>query len=182
MGGEIHVRSTPGEGSEFRFTVRLSEPVELSNGSARALSAAVNHGATHGIQLRVLVAEDNPVNQRVIQAILAREGHLSTVVSDGRDAVEAARQNAFDLILMDVQMPSMDGFEATAALRAAENGRHTPIVAMTAHAMKGDQQRCLEAGMDDYLTKPIVLENLRAVLARVSSELEQPVEVPALPK
>jgi CheY-like chemotaxis protein len=105
----------------------------------------------------VLVAEDNIVNQRVAAGLLTRRGHRVTVVASGREALVALQRDAFDLILMDVQMPDMDGFEATAAIRARERetGGHIRIVAMTAHAMTGDRDRCLAAGMDDYLSKPI---------------------------
>jgi CheY-like chemotaxis protein/anti-sigma regulatory factor (Ser/Thr protein kinase) len=108
-------------------------------------------------RLRILLAEDNAVNQLVARKLLDRRGHEVTVACNGREALDLFDDRAFDLILMDVQMPEMDGFEATAALRAREagTGRHIPIVAMTAHAMKGDHQRCLEAGMDGYVTKPI---------------------------
>jgi CheY-like chemotaxis protein len=105
----------------------------------------------------VLVAEDNIVNQRVAERLLTRRGHLVTVVNNGREALAAMARGAFDLVLMDVQMPDMDGFEATAAIREEEreSGRHIRIVAMTAHAMNGDRERCLAAGMDGYLSKPI---------------------------
>jgi signal transduction histidine kinase/DNA-binding response OmpR family regulator/HPt (histidine-containing phosphotransfer) domain-containing protein len=106
---------------------------------------------------RILLAEDNPVNQKLALRILEKQGHHITVVNDGESAVVAALEQAFDVILMDVQMPLLNGFEATAAIRQREAplARHTPIVAMTAHAMKGDRQRCLKSGMDDYIAKPI---------------------------
>jgi CheY-like chemotaxis protein len=116
--------------------------------------------------LRVLVAEDNVVNQRVAQALLTKRGHLVTIVENGRQAVEAVENGAFDLVLMDVQMPEMDGCEAAMAIRAREAGtaRHLRIVAMTAHAMSGDRERCFGAGMDGYLSKPIDPAMLRAVV------------------
>ena len=115
----------------------------------------VKIGAASG--LRILLAEDHVINQKVAVAMLRGMGHESTVVADGRRALEAWEAGPFDLILMDIQMPEMDGFEALAAIRARERetGGHVPIVALTAHAMKGDRERCLEAGFDDHLAKPI---------------------------
>ena len=107
--------------------------------------------------MRILVADDNIVNQRVAVGLLERRGHEVTVVSTGAEALEALQTATFDMVLMDVQMPVMGGFEATAAIRAneARSGHHLRIVAMTAHAMSGDRERCLAAGMDGYLAKPI---------------------------
>jgi CheY-like chemotaxis protein len=105
---------------------------------------------------RILLAEDNKVNQLVARRMLESRGHSVTVVNDGRAAVSAALTGGFDLVLMDVQMPEMDGLEATAEIRKRETaGRRLPIVAMTAHAMKSDRDRCLDAGMDGYVTKPV---------------------------
>ncbi len=111
---------------------------------------------------RVLIAEDNIVNQKVAYFMLEKQGHLVTGVRDGKEAVEAMDKGIFDVILMDVQMPNMNGFEATAAIREKEkkSDRHTPIIAMTAHAMKGDREMCLEAGMDDYVPKPLKADEL----------------------
>lgn len=126
--------------------------------------------------LRVLVAEDNPVNQAVAQGILTRAGHAVTLVNNGEEALEAIELERFDLILMDVQMPVMGGIEATQAIRAhearrswaiQEDWRPVPIVAMTAHAMEGDRQRCLDAGMDDYVAKPVTPGALFAAIERV---------------
>jgi CheY-like chemotaxis protein len=122
-------------------------------------------------RLRILLAEDNQVNQKLVGVLLRRDGHDVFVANNGREAVDAARQLVFDVVLMDVQMPLMDGFAATAAIRETEreNGRHTPIVALTAHAMKGDAEKCLAAGMDAYLSKPILLPALRETLARLAA-------------
>jgi CheY-like chemotaxis protein len=123
----------------------------------------------------VLVAEDNPVNQRVVQHLLRKRRWSMTVVDDGREAVAAFERERFDLVLMDVQMPEMDGLEAVTLLRSIErrDGRpHTPVIAVTAHAMSGDRDRCLARGMDGYVTKPLRPDALFAhiddVLARHS--------------
>jgi len=130
--------------------------------------------------LRVLVVEDNPVNQRLTSRLLEKRGHRVTVTANGREAVESVEKQTFDLILMDVQMPEMDGFEATAVIREREkrNSAHTPIIALTAHAMKGDQERCLAAGMDGYLTKPIRSQELDEVLEKYLARRAATVQVP----
>jgi two-component system sensor histidine kinase/response regulator len=121
------------------------------------------------IPLRVLLAEDNLVNQRVAVRLLEKEGHTVVVAGDGAKALEALERQAFDLILMDVQMPVMDGVETTAAIRKLEqsNGAHIPIVAMTAHAMAGDRQKFLSLGMDGYVSKPIHSRDLFDVIENV---------------
>ena len=119
--------------------------------------------------LRVLLAEDNPVNQTLAMRILERLGHKVEVVNNGKEALRQVQAEEFDLILMDVQMPEMDGLEATTAIRQAETGtgKHTPIVAMTAHAMKGDREKCLSAGMDGYLSKPVRIDELKQILSEI---------------
>jgi CheY-like chemotaxis protein len=133
--------------------------------------------------LQILLAEDSLVNQKLAVALLERRGHTVTVASNGREAIAALESRPFDLVLMDVQMPEMDGLEATAMIRAREKqtGVHVPIVAMTAHALKGDRERCLAAGMDDYVSKPIrvrelleTLERLLAAFKRLPREAGQP--------
>ncbi|MBT7166597.1 MAG: response regulator [Victivallales bacterium] len=116
--------------------------------------------------LRILVAEDRPANRRLVQAILTKRGHEPVLVEDGREAFEQATTSTFDAVLMDMQMPQMNGLEATAAIREHEthSGQHVRIVAMTAHAMQGDRERCLEAGMDGYVSKPIRQAELLAIL------------------
>ena len=134
--------------------------------------------------LRVLLAEDSLVNQKLVVTLLEREGHAVTVVGNGREALAALESRKFDLVLMDVQMPEMDGLEATAAIRVRErqSGGHVPIVAMTAHALKGDRERCLESGMDEYIAKPIHARQLLETIERVlegAATPETPWEVPA---
>jgi CheY-like chemotaxis protein len=120
--------------------------------------------------LSVLIAEDNHVNQRVAVAILEKLGHRVTLAVNGSEAIAKWRDGEFDLVLMDVQMPEVDGFDATRAIRRDEQSRgtRTPIIAMTAHAMTGDRERCLAAGMDDYVSKPVRKEALDAAIARVA--------------
>jgi CheY-like chemotaxis protein len=119
--------------------------------------------------VRVLVAEDDSASRRVVLSILERTGAHVDLVRNGREAVDAFSRAAYDLVLMDIQMPEMDGFEATRRIRALERdgGGHVPIVAITAHAMPGDRERCLASGMDDYLTKPIRLADLDRLLGRL---------------
>ena len=117
--------------------------------------------------LRILVAEDNDVNQILINAVLTRMGHVVHLVADGQLAVEAVRHGDYDLVLMDLQMPGMDGMEATQAIRALGGAQAgVPIIAMTANAFEADRRACLAAGMDDYVAKPIDLEQLARALAR----------------
>jgi CheY-like chemotaxis protein len=118
------------------------------------------------VSLHILVAEDNAVNQKLVARLLEKRGHSVEVVANGRKALGALNKRAYDLVLMDVQMPEMDGFEATREIRKREKetGLHTQIIALTAHAMKGDRERCLEAGMDAYLTKPIRAKELDDLL------------------
>jgi CheY-like chemotaxis protein len=124
-----------------------------------------------GMPLHILLTEDNAVNQKLALRLLEKEGHLVVVAENGAQALKACRENTFDLILMDVQMPVMDGMEATAAIRQTEQvtGHHIPIIAMTAHAMAGDRERFLKAGMDGYVSKPIhaqeLLETIESVLS-----------------
>jgi CheY-like chemotaxis protein len=119
-------------------------------------------------RLRILLAEDNLVNQRLAVRMLEKMGHQVVVAQTGQEALHSLRSEKFDLVLMDVQMPEMDGFAAAREIRRREQGgqEHVPVIAMTAHAMKGDRESCLEAGMDDYLAKPINREELQQVIER----------------
>ena len=153
MNGRIGVRSQPGEGSAFFFTARLSAATVVAEPSESLIDHDVMPGV--GRLLRVLVAEDNKVNQRVAARILEKRGHTVLLAETGRQAVDVFQKEPVDLILMDVQMPDMDGIEATRAIRKLAAGVSTPIVALTAHAMTTDRDLCLSAGMNDYLSKPI---------------------------
>ena len=136
-----------------------------------ARQAQGGRGAASHASLRILLAEDNVVNQKVAVSLLSRLGHVVTVAANGQLAIDAYRSQTFDLILMDVQMPVLSGFDATAAIREIERhtGAHVPIVAMTARAMKGDRERCLQAGMDDYMSKPIQGQHVMEVIWRTLS-------------
>jgi CheY-like chemotaxis protein len=118
--------------------------------------------------LAILVAEDNPVNQRLVGRLLEKRGHSVVLANNGREALAEIEKHIFDLVLMDVQMPEMDGMEATMSLRSKEKetGTRLAVIALTAHAMKGDEERCLAAGMDGYLTKPIRTKELDEILER----------------
>jgi len=174
MGGEVGVDSTPGQGSRFWFRVRLEA---LADGvEARSTRRPDKVPTEFAVPVagngnrRILVAEDNPTNRTVIQMMLSKQGYLPVMVDDGLQAVHAVTGGArFDVVLMDIQMPVLDGYQATTRIRAWEQqtGRgHLPIIALTADAFPEDRQRCLECGMDDYLTKPVAANELFATLTR----------------
>ncbi|NUQ00220.1 MAG: response regulator [Armatimonadetes bacterium] len=144
-----------------------------TDGEARPSNSRARPAETRA-HYRILLAEDNAVNQKVALRILDKAGHQTTVASNGQIAVELYEQGEFEIVLMDVQMPEMNGYEATAAIRAIEaaRGTHVPVVAMTAHAMKGDRENCLQAGMDDYISKPIDAEALLRLIATLGPEVE----------
>jgi two-component system sensor histidine kinase/response regulator len=167
MGGTIGCESKPGRGSTFWFEVELAASVATNGRPPRPGDVGV---AAHPLWLTaplVLVAEDSPVNQIVAVRVLERCGCRVDVVGDGRQALETLSTRRYDAVLMDCQMPDMDGYEATAELRRRENGdHHTPVIAVTAHSMDGDREKCLEAGMDDYISKPMRREQLIDTLQR----------------
>jgi len=167
MGGNIWAESEVGKGSRFHFIV----PMTLAVPAPVAEPAVYTTREPEFGPLRVLIAEDNLINQKIAARLLEKAGHCVTVAADGREALAAWRAHPFDLVLMDIQMPNLNGFECTAAIRAVEetNGGHTPIVALTAHAVQGYEQRCLNAGMDGYVSKPMRLEELMEVIRRVAT-------------
>ncbi len=172
LGGRLWVESEPGHGSCFHFTATVTTVEGESDNSLDALAMAMGTASHPGVpELKILLAEDNPVNQKVAVRMLEKQGHTVTIAGDGRAALANWQRQGFDLILMDVQMPEMDGFEATAAIRQAEvrTGQRIPIIALTAHAMAGDRERCLAAGMDGYAVKPIRAEDIRNEIVRLCS-------------
>jgi CheY-like chemotaxis protein len=171
MGGEIAVESEPGRGSTFSFTARFgrqalppeqagAQPSVVIDDTAPAMSVAPP---------RILLAEDSEFNSRHLERLLGRRGHAVRVVNNGREALNLVEDGAFDLLLLDVHMPELDGFQVVQAIREREHadGAHLPVIVLTARAQKEDRDQCLAAGMDDYLAKPVRAAELFAAIDRV---------------
>jgi len=166
MGGEMSVESTPGRGSTFRFTAWFDRAENPQEHMAVAISGTLSELPEDA---RILVVEDNETNQIVAKGMLQKMGCSPQIAGDGAQAVAAVGKEQFDLILMDCQMPLLDGYQATGEIRKREVEQHrppVPIIALTAHAVAGEKERCLQAGMNDYLSKPFSENQLRAILAR----------------
>jgi len=182
MHGKIGMKSEPGKGSVFFVDIDLPVAKEGADPAAAlaASSSESEQGATKQANMRktmnILIAEDNPVNQKLLRLMLEMHGHHARVTADGKEAVAVYQSEDIDLILMDVQMPGMNGFEATTTIRELEKGtgRHVPIIAVTAHVMPGYKDDCLNAGMDNYLSKPFRMQELFAVIEETLAQLNTP--------
>jgi CheY-like chemotaxis protein len=170
MGGTLGVDSTLGEGSQFHFTI------ELAHATASSLEADLRPAVAtqSGQPLHILIAEDNPVNQEVAGTMLRRRGHTVDIVGNGREAVDAVSRERYDVVLMDLQMPILDGLQATAEIRALAKHADVPIIALTANAASGEQDRCIVAGMNDYVAKPFRAAELIAAIEFVTAPSVEP--------
>jgi CheY-like chemotaxis protein len=191
LGGEIDFESSEGEGTTFWFSLDLEKPAgdnpspdlspkEAEKGLSRiqklgVTGADATPGKREQERTRILIAEDNIANQKVLKRILQKLGYHADVVADGNEAVKTLKTTPYDLVLMDIQMPELNGLEATAVIRQMEkkSGTHMPIIAVTAHALHGEKERCLAAGMDGYLSKPIQIKSLSEAIQEQLTSAEK---------
>ncbi len=177
MGGEVAIESEPGAGTNIRFSIVVGRATDQAQATDRARAEEEDASASPPLPtrtLRVLIAEDDRINRLVMERLLGRQGHEVTAVADGEHCLQALDEERFDLVFMDIQMPDMDGIEATRRIRDRDDEKkNIPIVALTAHAMNGDREKFIAEGMDDYLSKPVDPGALRALLGRLFSASEK---------
>jgi CheY-like chemotaxis protein len=171
MGGKIWAESTP-QGTVFNFTIQ-AETIPGKQLDFGKMDSGIATARFQGLKpMRILVAEDYPSNQRVLVEMLKRLGYRADAVADGKEVVQALERQDYDLVLMDIKMPEMDGITATQAIRKLRPENGPKIVAITAFALEGDREKCLEAGMDDYIAKPVKMTELADILEKYSAQRE----------